>query len=145
MSVFYKMLVSVVFLMSLGACSSKDTVPTTPAQDTLDDLVGEEVVGMSSFVGVGGHVSSGQVRLIFSEANQTYSLIMENFNSSNGPDLKVYLSADSGISNFTNLGSLKSTSGTLRYDFPASQYKPNFDTVLIWCQQFGVLFGKAEL
>jgi len=40
---------------------------------------------------------------------------------------------------------LKSVGGTLRYDFPASEFDPSFDTALIWCQQLSQLFGAANL
>ena len=133
-------------VLAMAACAPpKDRVPTTPASDSTDDLQGEQVLSTGTLSGANGYTSSGDVQLIFSADTQTYSLVFENFLSSNGPDLKVYLGTDSGASDVINLGDLKSTSGTLRYDFPASSFRPEFDTAIIWCERFSQLFGSADL
>lgn len=132
-------------LFMFACAGPEDTVPTTPVFDNTDDLSTAMLISQGALSGANGYTSIGDVQLVRSADGQTYSLVFENFSSSNGPDLKVYLSTNSSASNFINLGNLKSVSGTLRYDFPASQFNPQFDTALIWCQQFGVLFGVAAL
>ena len=72
-----------------------------------------------------------------------YSLVLDSFTVSGGPDLHVYLAKEKQPLNFIDLGKLKATSGTQVYaikgipDF--SQYKYG----LIHCQQFDHLFGSA--
>ena len=132
-------------LLMIACGPPKDRVPTTPASDSTEDLQGDQVLSAGTLSGANGYTSSGDVQLIFSADTQTYSLIFENFSSSNGPDLKVYLGTDSSATDFINLGDLKSTSGTLRYDFPASRFKSEFDTAIIWCERFSQLFGVADL
>lgn len=136
---------SILFLVILGCSKPEDRVPTTTAKDGVDDLVGSMVLGEGALSGRNGYTSQGKVRLSVSPDGKTYSLIFENFSSSNGPDLKVYLASDDALTSFINLGDLKSTNGLLRYDFPATQFVAGFDTAVIWCQQFSVSFGVASL
>jgi hypothetical protein len=71
-------------------------------------------------------------------------LLLNNFSSSNGPDLKVYLSSSTNAASFVNLGKLKSTSGKQTYEIPVETDVNQFKFALIWCEQFSVLFGKAQ-
>ena len=69
---------------------------------------------------------------------------LPDFLSDNGPDLFVYLATDTSDSDIIDLGALRATSGTLTYEIPEA-YDAKYDHVLIWCDQFSVLFGSAEL
>ena len=40
---------------------------------------------------------------------------------------------------------MKSTMGKQSYQLPGNVVVADYDHVLIWCQQFSVLFGKAEM
>jgi Electron transfer DM13 len=62
-----------------------------------------------------------------------------------GPDLYVYLSTDKNASDFVNLGRLKGNVGDQNYEIPDGTDFSKYDTALIWCQAFSVLFGSAEL
>jgi hypothetical protein len=46
---------------------------------------------------------------------------------------------------YINLGALKSTTGKQSYDVTGMPDLAEYKFVLVWCQQFSVLFGKAEL
>jgi hypothetical protein len=72
-------------------------------------------------------------------------LRLEEFKSTNGPDLYVYLSTDKQASDFVSLGRLKANIGNQNYDIPSGTDLSKYDTVLVWCKQFSVLFGSAEL
>jgi hypothetical protein len=99
-----------------------------------------------TFVGVndGIHNSEGQVKVIKLIDGSNF-LRLEDFRSTNGPDLYVYLSADKSNSDFVNLGRLKGNIGDQNYKIPEGTDLSKYDTVLIWCQAFSVLFGSAEL
>jgi hypothetical protein len=70
---------------------------------------------------------------------------LEDLRVTNGPDLYVYLSADRQASDFVDLGRLKANNGNQNYDVPEGTDLSKYDTVLVWCKQFSVLFGSAEL
>ena len=99
-----------------------------------------------TFVGVndGIHNAEGQAKVIKLGDGSNF-LRLEDFRSTNGPDLYVYLSTDKGNSDFVNLGRLKGNIGDQNYKIPEGTDLSKYDTALIWCQAFSVLFGSAEL
>lgn len=80
-------------------------------------------------------------------------LRLENFRSTNGPNLYVYLSGDPSPRNSAQLhengdfevGRLKGNIGNQNYELPASVDVSKFKSVVIYCKQFHVVFGSAEL
>ena len=127
---------------------SKDTMTST--EDTIQqDVVMEEtnsIVYSGVFVGVGDgiHDAQGDAYTIPLK-NGNNVLRLENFKSTNGPDLFVYLSTDDQASDFINLGELKANKGNQNYEIPQGVDLNKYNKVLIWCKAFGVLFGSAEL
>lgn len=68
----------------------------------------------------------------------------EDFQSSNGPDLYVYLSkTDKVNATSVSLGKLQTTLGAQTYTVPSSVNMTDFDYVLIHCLPFNVTFGFA--
>ncbi|MEM7342150.1 MAG: DM13 domain-containing protein [Actinomycetota bacterium] len=95
-----------------------------------------------SFTGVSRYTVTGDA-LVLNDGSEQRFLRLENFESSNGPDLNVYLRADDG--EFVDLGDLKGNIGDQNYEIPADVDLDRFDTVEIWCVRFGVEFGNAPL
>lgn len=89
------------------------------------------------------HKVEGQAKIIFSD-NLTY-LRFENFTSTNGPDLKVYLSEDTSAKFYISLGELKGNIGNQNYLLPENVNLTKYKYALIWCEKFSTLFGSAEL
>ena len=78
-------------------------------------------------------------------ADEKTILSLEDFNTTNGPDLYVYLSTDDKASEFVNIGRLQSSNGDQSYEIPKDIDLEKYDKILIWCQAFSVLFGSAQL
>lgn len=99
-----------------------------------------------TFVGVGDgvHDARGAAKVL-ERAGGGQVLRLEDFFSTNGPELHVYLSADKGDRDYIDLGLLKGNRGNQNYDIPEGTDLSTLDNVLIWCKPFGVLFGSAEL
>jgi Electron transfer DM13 len=72
-------------------------------------------------------------------------LRLEDLIVTNGPDLYVYLSTDKSASDFVDLGRLKANIGNQNYPIPDGTDLAKYDTALIWCKAFSVLFGSADL
>jgi Electron transfer DM13 len=80
-------------------------------------------------------------------------LRLSNFETSNGPDVHVYLvAAEVAKDNdtvkqagFIDLGSLKGNKGDQNYEVPANADLNKYKSVSIWCARFGVNFGAATL
>ena len=111
-----------------------------------ETMMEEPIYYNGVFVGVGDgiHDAQGDAYTIPLE-NGSNVLRLENFKSTNGPDLYVYLSTDKYASEFINLGELKANSGNQNYQIPDDVDLEKYNQVLIWCKTFGVLFGNAEL
>jgi hypothetical protein len=99
-----------------------------------------------SFVGVGDgiHDAQGIAKVIPIEGGGDV-LRLEDLVVTNGPDLYVYLSTDKSASDFMNLGRLKANISNQNYPIPVGTDLSKYDTVLIWCRAFSVLFGSADL
>ena len=132
---------SFLLLSLMLACGPEDTTPTTPANDTFDETKAT-LLREGSWMGSGSYTVSGVAQIY--DDNGKKILLLNNFSSSNGPDLRVYLSTTTGAASFVNLGKLKSTSGKQTYEIPDATDINEFKFALIWCQQFSVLFGKSE-
>ena len=89
------------------------------------------------------HPTSGDVKVYKNDAS--VSLIFEDLKSDNGPDLRVYLSTSTGIGDFIEVGELKAVTGNFSYDLDANTDLDKYNHVLIWCEDFSVLFGHSVL
>ena len=100
----------------------------------------------------GAHETKGTAA-IFKLADGRRTLRLANFETSNGPDVRVYLvaAADAKDSEtvktagFIELGSLKGNIGDQNYDVPANVDLAKYRAVTIWCARFNVNFGTAPL
>lgn len=106
-----------------------------------------------TFRGADGlHKGSGKAT-IFAGADGSHTLRFSEFEVTNGPDLKVWLvgkkeinSADDVTSSqHFSLGRLKGNIGDQNYILPADLDVSKFQSVVIWCERFGVLFSSASL
>jgi len=126
----------------------EETMEETMMEETMEDKMMEEVVmsyaGTFTGAGDGIHDAQGDAYTIPLEDGSTV-LRLENFQSTNGPDLFVYLSTDDNASEFINLGALKANNGNQNYEIPDDTDLSKYNKVLIWCKSFSVLFGSAEL
>ena len=106
----------------------------------------QDTVRTGSFVGVGDgiHNAEGIAKVIPLEDGSNI-LRLENLQATNGPDLYVYVATDKSALDFVSLGKLKANNGNQNYNIPSQTDLIKYDTVLIWCRPFSVLFGSTEL
>jgi hypothetical protein len=135
----------VIFSISLLSWSCVKNETLTPVTQTPTQAV---VSGTQESLGTfsnGAHPTSGTVKLVTdkTDAKKKY-LSFENFKTDAGPDLYVYLAEDKAAKGFITVMKLDKT-GTFVLDVPANADLTKQKYVLIWCQQFTVLFGSAKL
>ena len=123
---------------------------------TVNESIGTKVAGQEgdasrnilsgNFIGVndGIHNAEGIAKVVALN-DGTSVLRLENFKSTNGPDLYVYLATDKSASDIVNLGRLKGNIGNQNYPIPGGTDLTKYNTALIWCKAFSVLFGSARL
>lgn len=99
--------------------------------------------------------TSGKLFILELETGERI-LRIENLDTSDGPDLEVWLSDAPVIEgldgwrvfddgSFLSLGKLKGNLGDQNYEIPAGVDLEDFSSVSIWCVRFAVSFGAAEL
>lgn len=130
--------------MIMKAAAQTNGITVNEEMTTIGEETSTAYAG--TFVGVndGIHNAEDQAKVIKLSDGSDF-LRLEDFRSTNGPDLYVYLSTDKGNSDFVNLGRLKGNIGDQNYKIPEGTELSKYDTALIWCQAFSVLFGSAEL
>lgn len=117
--------------------------------DTMKDMI----LGSGSFKDAdGGHRGSGIAKLVKGKDGKI-SLELSDFQSTPGPDLKVYLvktdkvmsASDVTGNEFLSLGALQSPNGDQSYVLPEGANPAEYGSVVIFCQQYSVLFSAASL
>lgn len=117
--------------------------PAGPVQLAMGTLISHE------------HTTTGTVRII-QQADGARVLTLENLDTSNGPDVHVWLSAahvvegtagwfTAGSADYYDLGLIKGNQGNQVYQIPAEVDLSKYPAVDLWCVQFSVSFGAAEL
>jgi hypothetical protein len=101
------------------------------------------VLATGNFVS-NSHPTSGVAKII-KDANNKIFLQIENLRSDNGPDLRVWLSPNTSGSPYQEIGPLKAITGNFSYELTSSINYTTNNRVLIWCEDFSVLFGHAVL
>lgn len=105
------------------------------------DVTGQKLVAQGDFMS-NVHPTSGNVKLYEKDGKRT--LVFDSFKTDGGPDLRIYLSEDRSASKFVEVSN-KVNAGNYFIELPAAADPKNQKYVLIWCKQFSVLFGNAEL
>lgn len=85
--------------------------------------------------------------------NAQYVVRFESFRTTNGPALVVYLAQHPSPANasdvtdngFIRLGELKGNVGNQNYAVPDGANIADYNSVVIWCELFDVLFSPAAL
>lgn len=73
-------------------------------------------------------------------------LRLSGFHTSNGPDVRVYLTNGENPSKASlPLGAIKGNVGNQNYELPAGFDASKHNAVSIWCERFAVGFGLAKL
>ncbi|MCP3757216.1 DM13 domain-containing protein [Streptomyces sp. TBY4] len=101
------------------------------------------------------HTTTGTVKIV-RLADGSHTLRLENLDTSNGPDLHVWLT-DAPVKEgkagwevfddgkYVSLGKLKGNKGDQNYVLPADVDLSQYTSVSIWCDRFNVSFGAAAL
>ncbi|MEH0823347.1 MULTISPECIES: DM13 domain-containing protein [unclassified Micromonospora] len=129
------------------------TEGATPAGPTATPA-GPTLVSRGEFV-THEHDTSGTARIIRA-ADGRHRLELVGLATSNGPDLRVWLTdqpvragrAGWGVfddGRWVELGRLKGNRGDQAYDIPKGTDLAGLTSVSIWCKRFSVSFGAAPL
>ncbi|MCJ0872578.1 DM13 domain-containing protein [Streptomyces sp. AP-93] len=143
-------------LPSTAATASPGPSQTSPGP-TLSAPVGPQTVSAGQLISH-EHTTTGAVKIV-RLADGSHTLRLENLDTSNGPDLHVWLT-DAPVKEgkagwevfddgkYVSLGKLKGNKGNKgdqNYVLPADVDLSQYTSVSIWCDRFNVSFGAAAL
>jgi hypothetical protein len=128
-----------------------ETFPAPAAQVTTASHAALMPLAQGRFHGV-AHATQG-LATIYQLPDGKRALRLTEFETSNGPDVQVYLVATTDATDnetvtragFMHLGALKGNVGDQNYEVPANIDLNKYQAVTIWCRRFGVNFGTAPL
>lgn len=126
--------------------------PPPAASETLTESEKTKVVARGMFIHANPadpvHFGKGKVTVY-----ENALLLEGDFEVGPGPKFHVYLvpktqvreSGDVKDTMFVDLGRLRAFKGSQKYKIPAGVDLTKFQSVVIWCEQFGVLISPADL
>jgi hypothetical protein len=126
-----------------ATASSASASPADPIQLAEGSLISHE------------HTTTGTVRIL-QQPDGKRVLTLENLDTSNGPDVHVWLSAadvvegtagwfTAGSAEHIDLDMIKGNQGNQVYAIPDAVDLARYRSVDLWCVQFSVSFGAAQL
>ena len=122
------------------------------SDDQVDDAAQRQVVARGTFIHANPsdpiHYGKGDAVVY-----QDLLHLEANFEVGPGPKFHVYLvpeadvqpSTDVARTMFVDLGRLRAFKGSQNYDIPEGIDLSKFPSLVIWCEQFGVLISPAKL
>ncbi|PIY92160.1 MAG: hypothetical protein COY70_04705, partial [Candidatus Magasanikbacteria bacterium CG_4_10_14_0_8_um_filter_42_12] len=122
----------------------------TDMSEDMMDVANPKELATGAFVTV-AHEGTGNVRLIKLGDGSDTIVRLENLDVLNGPDLRVVLSKSSDVEKaghlgeYIELGALKGNKGNQNYVVPADADVSEYNSVVIYCKAFRVVFNSANL
>ena len=135
-------LIFLIFVIVVMNSCVKENTSANPVNNPVDTTMADKRFSGTFNNGSYGTVT-GSAKIYFQ--NNKHILALENFSSSNGPDLHVYISKEVQPVNYIDLGRLQSVSGNQQYQLTGTVNFSEYKYALIHCQQYNHLFGSAEL
>ncbi|HVM34453.1 MAG TPA: DM13 domain-containing protein [Actinomycetota bacterium] len=121
---------------------------TSPATDSEGDSKPSEILREGMFQAL-EHPTLGTAKVVKVTDGRLF-LRLEDLDTSNGPDLRVYLSEIPASDDwhaygerFVDLGALKGNRGNQNYEIPPGTDLARYRSAVIWCRRFTVGFGVA--
>jgi hypothetical protein len=125
--------------------------PDAAEADEVEEPTGPRALSSGGFESRNRYTVTGEAT-VYELEDGSRTLRLEPFESTNGPDLYVYLTTadhahddDALAADFVDLGDLRGNIGSQNYPIPDDVDLDAYDTVVIWCERFTAAFGAADL
>ena len=139
-------------VLNIGSCSSCQVEGARSA--SLSVAPSNEPVGSVTVLKSGNFTNalyspvSGRGSIVRDSNNNLFVMLGTDFTTPSGPDLNVYISQgyqDRNITNFLDLGDLRSTTGEQSYAIPSGTDIDPYTHIVIYCVGANGAFGKAAV
>ncbi|MBC8078156.1 MAG: DM13 domain-containing protein [Chloroflexales bacterium] len=129
------------------------SVPAVAEATSAPAITGPLALSAGTFISGSfpGDTASGRATIYRIDGGQQL-LRLEDFATTNGPDLFVVLSGSANpdadgvkAGAFLQLAALKGNQGNQNYELPADIDLSQYKSVVVWCRAFNIVFGYATL
>lgn len=121
------------------------TIATTVTLVTPLALRAGPDVATGAFTGASEHITTGGVQVVKTANGGAVVILDSDFSLDGAPDPRVGFGKDGTFVAASDLGELQQLAGLQIYVVPPSVNVDDFNEVYIWCLQFGVPLGVADL
>lgn len=137
--------------LALALTSSAYAVVTLPAVAQADVTAATAAQASGDFVRKSKRLQGGWH--IETRGERQFLILDDSFRAANGPDLKIFLSPQTldqvtgktAVNGAINIGELKKTRGAQEYELPEGLDLADYQSVLVHCEKFAVLWGGGAL
>ena len=98
-----------------------------------------------TFTGASDHVTKGGVTITKNADGTATVTFDQGFSLDGAPDPRVGFGKDGSFVSIADLGALKNLNGAQSYVVPASLNIDDYNELYIWCLEFAVPLGVAQL
>lgn len=126
----------------IAACSSSQTGAV--AESVTINLDGAAVVAQGSFSGRNDHVVTGTVQVV-EVGDRAYLRLGDGFTLDGAPDPKVGFGTSGAYDEASTVSALRQNAGAQDYALPEGFQLGSLNEAYIWCEDFSVALGVAEL
>jgi hypothetical protein len=134
------------------AAAAATSVAVPEEEQAMPEMTDPVIASNGSFIRIDAIHGAQGTATIYQLPDGDRVLRFEEFRSTNGPDLHVLLSADPDPrtqealgEDYVELGPLKGNVGNQNYDIPAEVDLSLYQSVVIYCLPFQVVFSTATL
>ena len=103
------------------------------------------IAASGSFTGANDHITTGGVQIVKTADGGAVVILDSDFSLDGAPDPRVGFGKDGEYVAATDLGKLQNLTGVQVYVVPPTVNVDDFNEVYIWCLQFNVSLGSADI
>lgn len=137
-----KNLFFLIIVAVLCSCNDETLAPTKVVDEMVDM---DAILEQTGIFEDGPYGSVTGIASLYKNTDGSYDLTLDDFKSSNGPDLYVYFSKEVMPVHFISLGKLTSTNGNQVYHLGETPDVSEYKYVCIHCKKYNHLFGYAKI
>lgn len=136
-----------ILAIGLAGCGAVENTASTVSEtvsSAVASVTGGSATAEGQFVGKSNHITTGTASVVRADG-EWFVKLGSDFTFDGAPDPKVAFGSNASWDPNSSMGPLQANTGEQFYKVPASLDVGDYLHVWIWCEQFNVPLGVAEL
>lgn len=141
---------SILLLSTSGAKALENNSQVKTPESLSQSIVIAQAEENSEFITLNENTTKGTLNIVEEDGKQ-YIELSDDFQTAEGPDLEIILHKDNAVplniesENYVAIAPIQGLEGTQRYEVPQNIDINDYASVAVWCQEFNITFGYAQL